>query len=116
MSDEHACRIERIRDRAGRLGNSVAYNWPIRHVEIRDCLVELYYLLAEVERLEQRNRLEATVVAAALAERRAELDYMRMNGITYRVFRKAGSPEMERAYDLAVDALLAFNGEEAGDE
>ena len=50
-SDERECRIERIRDMAGRLGNSVAYNWPIRNSEVRDCLVELYYLLGEEARL-----------------------------------------------------------------
>jgi len=99
-SDERECRIERIRDMAGRLGNSVAYNWPIRNSEVRDCLVELYYLLGEVERLEQRNHLEAAVVEA---------------WVQWRAMRKAASftgdydpcVVARRVGGKALDALIA---------
>ena len=113
MSNERECRIERIRDRAGRLGNSVAYNWPIRNSEVRDCLVELYYLLGEVERLEQCNRLESAVVAAALAERQISLIPATSN--VSGLIRLEAYRVHWRELTQATDALLAFRGEEVGD-
>ena len=70
---------------------------------------------AEVERLEQRNQLEAAVVAAALAVRRADLS--RHPGSDYVPHYAANVAWYKAidAYHVAVDALLAFR-EEASDE
>ena len=71
------------------------------------------FLLAEVERLTQCNQLEAAVVEAALAERRTGLAMQ--HGDLHEP-----PPGIERAwddaldaYEVATDALLAFNDEEA---
>ena len=77
---------------------------------------DIPFLFAEVERLEQRNHLEAAVVAAALAVRRADLS--RHPGSDYVPHYAANVAwyKASDAYHAAIDALLAFRDEEAGDE
>jgi hypothetical protein len=77
-------------------------------------------LRAEVERLtaerdSERARLEAAVVEAALAERRAELAYDAMAASVwpsqYDTETTRAVYASRKAYEAAVDALLAFVGE-----
>jgi len=74
---------------------------------------EIERLQAEVERLKQRNQLEAAVVAAALAERRAGYELTRGHLFEPPPGAEAGWLDALGAYEQAIDALLAFHGEEA---
>jgi len=59
---------------------------------------------------DERARLEAAVVAAALAERRTWLKVQRGEG------RYVNPAAAEIALQVAVDALLAYRDKEVGDE
>ena len=65
---------------------------------------------------DERARLEAAVVTAALAERRAELELTRGHLFEPPPGAEHAWLDALGAYEQAADALLAFRDEEAGDE
>jgi len=81
-----------------------------------DLYKESERLRAEVERLEQRNHLEAAVVAAALAERQAGLAMRKGHRFEAPYGTEDAWAVALSAYEAATDALLAFLDEEAAGE
>ena len=98
----------------------VAEHWPFCRVPTLT-VVNYYHqdvpwLLGEVERLKQRNHLEAAVVEAALAERRAGLAMKQTHLFIHPPGTERAWEDALDTYEAAADALLAFDGEEGGDE